>query len=293
MRHRLLLSDPSRGPGSPGRGCRVPVAGQAVRPAASGPRLLRRPAHRLRGGRERERDRGARQLHLPPGRRHRGAGRNGDLRGRERPHPLRGRGDDRPRHPRRHDGLPVLPHRRRRRRGAARDGAEDGARLRAGAVRSRARHGDPARPRRRPAAARPPYAVRRPHPPDGVADPRREPERRRPAAAGALRQGAARRRRVRHAADAGSGEVPGTSRRAGARDVDDHAQLEGRRPEARRGRLPRPAPSELPVLGRLRARHVPERHPLREGAVRLDARPLSVPAVAAASTRRRCRTAPT
>ncbi len=81
--------DRPRCPGSPGRGCRVPVAGQAVRPAASGPRLLRRPAHGVRRGRERERDRGARQLHLPPGRRHRGAGRNGGLRGRQRPHPLR------------------------------------------------------------------------------------------------------------------------------------------------------------------------------------------------------------
>ena len=155
--------DRSRGPGSPGRGCRVPVAGQAVRPAASGPRLLRRPAHGLRRRRERERDRGAGQLHLPPGRRHRGARRNGDLRGRERPHPLRRRRDAGPRHPRRHDDLPVLPHRRRRRRGAARDGAADGARLRAGAVRTRARHGDPARARRQPAAARPPHAVRRPH----------------------------------------------------------------------------------------------------------------------------------
>ena len=68
----------------------------------------------------------------------------------------------------------------------------------------------------------------------------REPRRRRPGPDGALRPRADRRRRLRHAAAARHREVRRASGRAGARDVADHARLEGRRADARRSRLPPP-----------------------------------------------------
>ena len=157
-----------------------------------------------------ERDRGARQLHLPPGRRHRGAGRNGDLRGRERTASATcGAATIDLVTPGGATRLPVLPHRRRRRRGAARDGADDRARLRAGrrSVTCTSRRSGTATSSTRSSAA-----TSRRTPTTPARRCRGSSSRTRTACVqtplGLCGRVRARRRRVRHAADAGSREVP-------------------------------------------------------------------------------------
>ncbi len=87
----------------------------------------------------------------------------------------------------------------------------------------------------------------------------------------------ARRRRIRLAAAPGAGDVPRSARRAVLRPLDgEPPERRRRRPVAHGRRLPLDAAAELALLGRLREGDVREQPPLRDAAVHVDARAISL-----------------